>query len=111
VTSPTPASGRTNSSSDNAPELQLHAPGLAGHLDRVGLDRSPWAWRGKGYRLSLSHIAEGEWRATFISHPMISPRGFGVAATPWGAVQRAAWTALKRDEAPGPDSLRQRKRA
>ena len=26
--------------------------------------------------------------------PMISARGFGVAATPWRAAQRAAWAAL-----------------
>jgi hypothetical protein len=50
--------------------------------------------RAPGYRLSLSHIAEGEWRATFMEHPMLAPAGFGVAATPWRAVQQAAWAAL-----------------
>jgi hypothetical protein len=32
-------------------------------LISVGLER-------QGYRLSLSRIAEGEWRAYFMSHPM-----------------------------------------
>jgi hypothetical protein len=33
----------------------------------------------QGYRMSLSHIAEGEWRATFMAHPMFAPAGLGVA--------------------------------
>jgi hypothetical protein len=48
-----------------------------------------------GYRISLSHIADGEWRATFSGHPLFAPKGFGVATTPWGAVQQAAWTVVK----------------
>jgi hypothetical protein len=56
-----------------APELRL----LHWWLDRwmgvglitVGVERL-------GYRLSLSHIAEGEWRATFQSNPMFAPAGF-----------------------------------
>src|SRR5215475_4269151 len=52
-----------------------------------------------GYRLSLSHIAEGEWRAQFFPHPMWSSAGYGVAPTPWQAVQIAAWAAVKRGEA------------
>ena len=55
----------------------------------VGVER-------QGLRFSLSHIAEAEWRATFMAHPMFAPAGFGVAATPWGAVQRAAWAAIAR---------------
>ena len=47
-----------------------------------------------GYRLSLSHIAEGEWRAQFSAHPMWASAGYGVAATPWRAVQVAAAAAL-----------------
>jgi hypothetical protein len=39
--------------------------------------------------LSLSHTAEGEWRATFAGHPLFAPVGFGVAPTPWRAVQIA----------------------
>ena len=40
-----------------------------------------------GYRLSLSHIAEGEWRAQFSAHPMWASAGYGMATTPWRAVQ------------------------
>jgi hypothetical protein len=48
-----------------------------------------------GYRLSLTHIAEDEWRARFSEHPLWSSKGFGVAATPWRAVQQAGWSAIK----------------
>jgi hypothetical protein len=74
------------------PELQmLHCwldtwEGLG--LVTVGVERL-------GYRLSLSHIAEGEWRAHFSEHPMWASAGYGVAPTPWGAVQLAAWAAVK----------------
>jgi hypothetical protein len=54
----------------------------------VGVER-------QGYRLSLSHIAEDEWRATFAGNPMFAPAGYGVAATPWQAVQQAAWSTLQ----------------
>ena len=50
-----------------------------------------------GYRLSLSHIAEGEWRATFMENERWAPRGFGVSPTPWGAVQMAAWAAVGKE--------------
>ena len=68
---------------------------MAGHVDRYrpgrgGVER-------QGYRLSLSHITEGEWRATFMGAPMFSPAGFGVAETPWRAVQREASAATKMD--------------
>ena len=53
----------------------------------VGVER-------QGLRFSLSHIAEDEWRAYFMSHPMSSPDGFGVAKTPWQAVQHAAWAVV-----------------
>ena len=56
-------------------------------LVTVGIERL-------GYRLSLSHIAEGEWRAHFSAHPIWASAGYGVAATPWQAVQRAAWAAV-----------------
>ena len=36
----------------------------------------------QGLRLSLSHIAEGEWRATFMENDRRAPRGFGVAPAP-----------------------------
>ena len=51
-----------------------------------------------GYRLSLSHIAEEEWRAQFSAHPMWALAGYGVAATPWSAVQIAAWAAVNKEE-------------
>jgi hypothetical protein len=47
-----------------------------------------------GPRLRLTHLEENEWRASFESNARFAPDGFGVAATPWGAVQRAAWQAL-----------------
>ena len=53
----------------------------------VGVER-------QGLRFSLSHIGESEWRAYFMSSPMLAPEGFGVAKTPWQAVQRAAWAAI-----------------
>jgi hypothetical protein len=56
-------------------------------LITVGVER-------QGFRLSLSRIAEGEWRARFSVDPMISSAGYGVAPTPWGAVQMAAWRAV-----------------
>jgi hypothetical protein len=63
-----------------APELQLLHRWLdtwtGVGLIAVGVER-------QGYRLSLSHIAEGEWRAMFMGDAMISPAGYGVAATPW----------------------------
>ena len=55
----------------------------------VGVER-------QGLRLALSHITESKWRARFMAHPMLAPAGFGVATTPWGAVQQAAWAALNR---------------
>ena len=51
-----------------------------------------------GYRLSLSHIADGEWRAQFSAHPLSAAAGYGVAATPWKAVQLAGWAALQRTD-------------
>ena len=36
-----------------------------------------------GYRLSLSHIADGEWRAYFSGQSQkLAPAGYGVAAMP-----------------------------
>ena len=54
-------------------------------LIAVGVER-------QGVRLSLSHIADGEWRAQFMGdNQVVAPKGFGVAPTPWRAVQIAAW--------------------
>jgi hypothetical protein len=48
-----------------------------------------------GYRLHLTNIDAGAWRATFSRSTPPAHDGFGATATPWGAVQRAAWDALK----------------
>ena len=75
------------------PELQLLHPGLGTWEGvepiTVGVER-------QGLRLSLGHIAEGEWRAQFSEHPMWASAGYCVAATPWRAVQQAAWVAVRR---------------
>jgi hypothetical protein len=58
-------------------------------LITVGVER-------QGLFLSLSHITEGEWRAVFMGpNAMLAPKGFGVAVTPWRAVQDAAWRVIK----------------
>ena len=63
-------------------------------LITVGVER-------QGYRLSLSHIAEGEWRAYFRDdNLLLAPKGYGVAETPWRAVQRAAWAVMRRQSEP-----------
>jgi len=79
-------------------QLQPHAPAL--RLLHRWLDT--WTGLGlvvvgverQGLRFSLSHIAKGEWRAYFMKSPMFAPAGFGVAKTPWAAVQRAAWAVV-----------------
>ena len=79
-----------------APELQL-------------LHRWPDTWNGIGLiavgmhrhrlRLSLSHIADGEWRCYFRGDgALLAPRGYGVASTPWRAVQIAAWAAVNKED-------------
>jgi hypothetical protein len=80
----------------HAPELRmLHRwldSWMGVGLITVGVERL-------GYRLSLSHIAEREWRAQFSAHPMWASVGFGVAATPWRAVQIVAGAAVNRAHA------------
>ncbi len=83
--------------------VRAHAPELApAHrwldtwtvvgLITVGVER-------QGLRLSLTHITEGEWRAQFMGESaLLAPRGYGVAASPWQAVQRAAWAAVRHAE-------------
>jgi hypothetical protein len=40
----------------------------------------------QGLRLSLSHVADGEWRCVFTGeNALLATRGFGVAPTPWVA--------------------------
>jgi hypothetical protein len=56
--------------------------------------------RRQGMWLSLTHIADGEWRCVFMrDNPLLAPRGYGVAPTPWRAVQDAAWAAVKQEDA------------
>jgi hypothetical protein len=78
-----------------APELRLLHRWLDSWtgvgLITVGVER-------QGLRLSLSHITEGEWRAQFMDNPLVAPRGFGVAPTPWRAVQMAAWAAIGKSQ-------------
>jgi hypothetical protein len=75
-----------------APELRtLHAwlstwAGI-GHIV-TGMER-------QGYAMSLRRIREDGWAATFDRHPMFAPDGFATAATPWAAVQAAAWRAVR----------------
>jgi hypothetical protein len=49
--------------------------------------------RRQGYRVSLREI--DAWVVSFRHDPMVSDDGFASAATPWVAVQAAAWAALK----------------
>ena len=57
----------------------------------VGLER-------QGYLLSLSHIGPREWRCMLMGdNPLLAPKGFGVAPTPWGAVQRAGWEVMNKE--------------
>jgi hypothetical protein len=76
------------------PELQLLHRWLDNWtgvgLITVGVERH-------GMRLSPSHIADKEWRAVFMGeNALLAPRGFGVAPTPWRAVQRAGWRAMNK---------------
>jgi hypothetical protein len=54
----------------------------------------------QGFRLHLTNAEPGIWRATFSRHAMTSAEGFGAAPTPRGAVQDAAWAAIKDDPDP-----------
>lgn len=51
--------------------------------------------RAQGYRLHLTCLDDGIWRVSFSRNAMFAAKGFGADRTPWGAVQQAAWTALK----------------
>jgi hypothetical protein len=55
----------------------------------VGMER-------QGFALSLAKIHGNGWRASFYADPVLSAAGFAVAPTPWAAVQRAAWLAVRR---------------
>ena len=57
-----------------APELQL----LHRWLDSwTGLGLVVVGVERQGLRFSLSHLAEGEWRATFMARPMFAPKASG----------------------------------
>ena len=49
----------------------------------------------RGYWLHLSNVDAGMWRETFSREAMTSADGFGAGDTPWRAVQKAAWAALR----------------
>jgi hypothetical protein len=59
----------------------------------------------QGYDLQLTQYDERGWRATFytmgMEHSPTSAIGTGWEPTPWRAVQRAAWDALKGAETGG----------
>jgi len=60
--------------SPRVPELRL----LHRWLDTwTGLGLVVVGVEGQGLRFSLSHIAEGEWRATFMARPMFAPKASG----------------------------------
>jgi hypothetical protein len=54
----------------------------------------------QGYRLHLTNIEDGVWRATFSRSVGFAQDGFGMAPIPWGAVQQAAWKALRKATGP-----------
>src|SRR5437764_14130987 len=76
-----------------APELQLlhrWADNWRGVGDVVvGMER-------QGYRLHLTNIEAGAWRATLSRDAMAAAEGFAAAPAPWTAVLQAARTALER---------------
>jgi len=45
----------------------------------------------QGYRLHLTNVEPGIWWATFAGNVALAAEGFGVAPTPWRAVQVTAW--------------------
>ena len=53
----------------------------------TGIGRITAGVERKGLRRSLSHIAEGEWRAQLHADPMVAPSGYGLATTLWRAVR------------------------
>jgi hypothetical protein len=57
--------------------------------------RATWARSNRGLRALVKFPDIGETTYSAMKLPMAPcGRRFGVAATPWGAVQRAAWEAL-----------------
>lgn len=103
--------GRVRRASDLAQRQALLTTALAAALlDTRGQPEPPeqklarqWldSWTGlglvvtgmarQGFRLHLTNVEPGVWRATFMGGPMFGAEGFGTASTPWRAVQVAAW--------------------
>ena len=85
-----PPSAPSSASSRSSPPLYRAFDSWAGlGLIAIGMAR-------QGFRLSLSHIAEGEWRCAWMGdNPMLAPAGYGVATTPWAAVQVAGWAVVR----------------
>lgn len=73
------------------------AAALHGYMDSwrgVGLVVD--AMRRHGFKLvHLTTIDDELWRASFATNAYFAAEGFGGGTTPWVAMQRAAWTALK----------------
>jgi hypothetical protein len=76
----------------------------------ASLQRAFDSWKGlgmiadglarQGLRLWLTHVGPREWRCTLMGdNPLLAHRGYGVAPTPWAAVQRAGWAALRGESA------------
>jgi hypothetical protein len=63
-----------------------------------GLGQVVVGMRRHGLQISLGEHGAGQWIAVFYSghggHQPVTPAGTAQAATPWGAVQRAAWAAV-----------------
>ncbi len=63
----------------------------------IGLIVVGMAWH--GFQVSLGDHGSGQWIAVFYrgsgGHERIEAAGTAQAATPWEAVQQAAWTALQ----------------
>jgi len=80
----------------------LHA--LRSWLDSwSGIGRVAVGMARQGYDLQLTRYDEKGWRATFyttgMEHSPTSATGTGWERTPWHAVQRAAWEALRQASA------------
>ncbi len=81
----------------DAPELR-HVHALLDSWRGIGLIVVGMARQ--GFQISLGDHGSGQWIAVFYrgsgGHEQIEPAGTAQAATPWEAVQGAAWEALKR---------------
>ena len=56
----------------------------------------------QGFVVSLRRLVDDGWTASFHSHAMLAADGIGTAATPFQAVQVAAWRALNPMRMPTP---------